>query len=237
MSKKSNNRYIFDMDGMVVDTQTEFHAIAEAHIIKKHHGYIISPDEISRHFAGMPTVKVFEALVPGCNTEFLRIEKWKYMYQMVEITKPKCLPGIYAMLLALSKRGIPMAIASASPPLWIVTCLTKAYPHENVLRERSLLEIFLGRTLTAEECEHPKPAPDVFLKAKAVLDRLCGVADPSGQTYVVGDGRSDVLGGLRAKMRVLYLSKTDTRFDNNLRVKRFTDSKALAQHILELEEL
>ncbi len=217
--------FIFDLDGMIVDTQTPFHAMCECAVLKLHHEIEISPEDISARFAGISTRQVFKELAPYCDPNFLVKEKWEKMYLLAESRRIECLPGMFELIRDLHQLGHGLAIASASPKRWIELCLEKAHPDEK------LMDIFKDKYFSAEDCERSKPHPDVFLKARTGFGNVEITEDMEKDTFVIGDGRADVLGGLAAKFPVLYLSSTNTEFDENMWVNRFNFSEELAQHV------
>ncbi|MCX6752909.1 MAG: HAD family phosphatase [Candidatus Nomurabacteria bacterium] len=222
---KTINRFAFDNDGTLIDSQLPFHATAEARILEKYAGLIVSPEEISERFAGMPTVKVFQELAPWYrNRNFLWAEKWKLMGEMTKENPVKCLPGMYELVHLLWERNIPISVASAAPPTWIEQSLFGAVKSNSTIPKIKLIDMF-NLIFSAEQCKNPKPHPEIFETAANAM------RETEGKTFVVGDGRSDVLGGLAANFEVLYLSRTNTEFDLNERVKRFTDSLQLTQYV------
>lgn len=221
--------FIFDLDGTIVDTQADFHAAAECEMLRRYCGKDVAPEEISSRFAGIPTAKVFEELVPGCDAKDLTEKKWDCMHKIAGKRSIDCLPGMYDFIFFLSKSHIPIAIGSASPLSWISTCLKEAL---NNGQESHLDNFFKNCYVSAEECENPKPAPDLFLLARERM--LSGNIENKDEfkIFVVGDGRADVLAGLAMDAYVLYLSPTDTEFDSNPKVKRFASTKELSEYII-----
>lgn len=221
---------IFDMDDTLCETSLSVHATVESQILKHYCNVDVDPREIAVRFAGLPTKKVFEEFSPGCDSEFLRSKKWEFVYQMMQTNSVKCLPLMYELIVILHEKGNPMAVASASPPLWIETCLKKAVSFDSKIQGPLLSDMFTV-AISAETCPKPKPAPDVFLKAESMLVEKYG--HNFGQTYVIGDGISDVLGGIAANMNVLYLSNDNKMFDGNHLVKRFRNSRELCNFVVE----
>jgi len=82
---------------------------------------------------------------------------------------------------------------------------------------RSLKHYFGENYVSAEQCSRPKPDPDVFLKAKEMVELEKG---PVEQWIAVGDGESDVKAGLAADMTVIYLSERNAEYDQHPRVAR-----------------
>ncbi|MEI6378251.1 MAG: HAD family phosphatase [Candidatus Falkowbacteria bacterium] len=222
--------FIFDLDGTLIDTQLLFHAKAES-IIFSQHGLNFEPAEISARYAGISTRKIFEDLLPQQDADRLVRQKWEIMDQLVRINPPIALPGMLEVCRFLKSRSIPIIIASASPRSWIKLCLGQPVNTNNRC-SLNLLDVFGDNYVSAEECENGKPAPDVFLLGKDTL----AIPDPDNviDWTVVGDGESDVAGGLAAGMKVLFLSNDNKSFDTHPNVKRFPNSIRLANHIKDL---
>lgn len=68
------------------------------------------------------------------------------------------LPGVRAWVAEAARRGLPVAIASSSPPAWV----------ERHLRTFGLLDAFAHRSCHDGSCP-PKPAPDLYLRAVEAL--------------------------------------------------------------------
>ena len=217
-------KFIFDSDGTIVDTQCPFHATVEAAILKKR-GVIVTPEEISERFAGRATKHVFAELAPGHDVELMYKEKWKDIYILANSKPIHCLPGMYELIDFLDEKKIPIAVASAAPSHWLDCCMRQSVLSNSMRPDIALRHFFGVGIFSAEECKNPKPAPDVFLKAAQYL------GGPDDMTYVLGDGRSDVLGGLAAGFEVLYLSTTNTEFDAHPHVKRFNSSFELSEYV------
>ncbi len=220
------NCFIFDLDGTITDTQTEFHARAECYVLKKFHNIKLKPKDISARFAGIPTRKVFKKLAPKCNADVLVEEKWKRMYQMGKRSAIETLSGMENLIQVLFANQVPISIATSSPQKWIELCL-----EEKIYSTTNLAKVFSGVCVSGEDCKKPKPNPEVFLKAQEAMFKLSKKNKSEFKTFVVGDGEADVLAGLAMKASVLYLS-SDKSFDENPKVTRFTSSKILCQHIL-----
>lgn len=188
--KKRKSAWIFDLDGTLVKTQCEFHAPAEARVLKAH-GIAMDPREISDRFAGVHTLEVFRQLAPDCNANDLLAEKWEHMEKLACI-KP-IQPVDYALRLInqLSARNIPMGIASASPRDWIHRCL------QNICIE-SRFDCFVS----ADDVARGKPAPDIFLLAAARM----GI-DPQ-RCIAVEDGEAGVHAALAAGMLTFWLTES-----------------------------
>jgi len=221
------NRFIFDLDGTVVNTPIPFNSFVESELLRIHQNIIIKPEELASRFAGMATKKVFKETAPNCDIDFMFKEKWRMMYELVKIKELKCLPFMYELIYDLNKNGNQIAVASASPLLWVKSCLSNAIPCINKdIYSQKLIEIFDGKYFSAESCKNNKPEPDVLLMANDSFDNSL-----EWNTYIIGDGRGDVLAGIAANLPVLYLSSTNNEFDNHHLVKRFSNTLLLSMYI------
>lgn len=220
------NKFIFDLDGTIVNTQIPFNSFVESELLRIHENIIIEPEELALRFAGMATKKVFKETAPDCNIDFMFKEKWRKMYELVQIKELKCIPFMYELIYDLNKKGNQMAIASASPLLWVKSCLQNAMPciSENIY-EQKLINIFDNKYFSAEGCKNNKPEPDILFMANDSFDHSV-----DGITYTIGDGRGDVLAGIAANFPVLYLS-SNKEFDGHPLVKRFNCSLGLVMYI------
>ena len=220
---------IFDLDGTILDTQTFVHAWAEAAVLMAR-GIIIDPSAISKKYAGRSTREVFRELAPGCDPDQLVKEKWEMIRQWLGSNDPEPLEYIINLIVHLRSKGIPIAIASASPSWYIEALLNKPINTLVIeLRKKgsptSLREIFGEVYVSAEDVPNPKPAPDVFLAAA----KLAGV-DPKN-CLVIGDGKSDVHGGIAAGMNVLFLGEEDDEIRSLPKVKAFANDELLYNYL------
>jgi phosphoglycolate phosphatase-like HAD superfamily hydrolase len=222
------NKFIFDLDGTIVNTQIPFNSFVESELLKVHQNIIIKPEELASRFAGMATKKVFKETAPDCDIDFMFKEKWKMMYQLVEQKAPKCLPGMYELIVDLSKNDNQLSVASASPLLWVLACLNNARPYSDEHPfESRLIDIFDGKYFSAEGCKNNKPDPELLFIANDIFNH-----HSNGITYTIGDGRGDVLASISANFPVLYLS-LNKEFDGHHLVTRFNSSLELSAYIRE----
>lgn len=197
--------FIFDLDGTLVNTQLPFHAAAECRVLSVL-GVELLPAELSRKFAGIPTRTVLRTILQEqgkvCDSaviEGLVQEKWRDIDALIKQADFAALDLLGTFAAGLADKGFPLAIASASPNWYVDEVCTKA---PIIGTDRCLINIFPVR-VSADEVPRPKPAPDVFLEAA----RRLGVTP--GDCVAVGDGLSDLRGGLDAGMRVIFLSQED----------------------------
>jgi beta-phosphoglucomutase-like phosphatase (HAD superfamily)/uncharacterized protein with PQ loop repeat len=226
---------IFDLDGMLFNSQTPIHATAECAVLAEHN-ISIKPEEISARFAGISTRRVFQELAPQLDPELLLEEKWRKVHEILEQSEPEPIEGMDRLLAFLTLNKVKISIASASPKWYIELFLEKyidvqrtkiGYPFRNT----KLKKYFGKNYVSAEEVTEPKPSPDVFLEAA----RRLGV-DPK-RCLVIGDGKSDALGATAAGMDALFFGNADEEIDNLKNVLSFSASKDLASYLIKQENL
>ncbi len=181
--------YIFDLDGTLVRTQSEFHAVAEVEVLKKY-GISLTADSISERFSGVHTLEVFKELAPSHDPHKLLKNKWEIMYSMAAQKPIELLSFAEELVRELRNQNIPLAIASASPLEWIRTCLGKTG-----------LESLFNGLASADEVAHGKPEPDVFLLAAKRLN-----VQPEN-CIAIDDGRAGAIAGVRANMKTFWLTQ------------------------------
>lgn len=187
---KKKKAVIFDMDGVVSDTQ-KFHAEVESLLLKEF-GIHMEPDEITRIYSGVADEKMFAELFEKHNVKVASVadvvfRKWDLMRQVASgrITP---IPHAVELIQQLKKEGFKLAIASAS---------TKAFINE-VMEALNIREYF-DTIVSAQEVQHGKPAPDIFLLAAKRL----GVQPE--ESVVIEDGRSGMIGATAANMKSIGL--------------------------------
>lgn len=178
---------IFDMDGVLSDTQT-LHAAVEAELVADF-GVALSAREITAKYAGVSDREFFEAVLGrrlGADAlEELIRHKWvRMMTRASGAIRP--IEDALELVRALARRGVPLAVASGSPREFV------AY----VLSELGIMDRFFAY-VGSDEVACGKPAPDVFLLAAARLH-----VDPRRCT-VIEDGAAGMVAAKRAGMHCI----------------------------------
>ncbi len=197
---KKPDAYIFDLDGTLVRTQSEFHAAAEVEVLKKLNIFL-TPEAISERFAGVHTLEVFNELAPSHDPHKLLRNKWEIMYSMADRKPIELLSFAGELVRELRSQNIPLAIASASPIEWIRTCLKKT----------DLQDLFYVLT-SADEVAHGKPEPDVFLLAAKRLN-----VRPEN-CIAIDDGRAGAIAGVRANMKTFWLTQNSDFIPGTIKI-------------------
>lgn len=150
---------IFDMDGLLVDSETVWH-IAETDLITSF-GYTYT-DEVRAHIIGtridefMVYLRSYYRLEP--TVEQLSAQLIDDMLRLIP-TQVKPQPGANEVIQYVVERGWPLAIASSSPQA-IIDATVKAQGWGDVFAVRC----------SAEFEAKGKPAPDVYLTAAKALN-------------------------------------------------------------------
>ncbi|CAM3513859.1 MULTISPECIES: HAD family hydrolase [Saccharibacillus] len=176
--------FIFDMDGVIIDSEP-LHFDVDRQVLE-YYGHSITQEQL-------------EGYVGMTNPEFWSILRGEYgMSQTVEeiieyqlgiklgvlhAAQMEPIPGIRELLAELRRGGIPRAIASSSPRVFI----------EAVLDKFGLQGEF-DFVVSSEEVPRGKPSPDVYLRAAELLG-----ADPA-RCVVLEDARHGIAAAKAAGM-------------------------------------
>jgi HAD superfamily hydrolase (TIGR01509 family) len=162
---------IFDMDGVLVDTEPSFHAALNEVLAPtgKQIGW-----EPYKKFLGTSVSVTWRGVMAELGLELDgRDYVGRYNERLVEVlARPKpLLPGVVSLIERLRAQSTPIAVATSSMRPWL----------EAVFRGASLpLETF-DALVSREMVERSKPAPDLYLKAAEMLgvapDRCVAVED------------------------------------------------------------
>jgi HAD superfamily hydrolase (TIGR01509 family) len=161
MLKKPVEAVLFDMDGLLLDTEAvyveAYKAAADAFAIEM-------PMGLCHAMIGIPT-RECDGIIqnhygPGFDVKRFQLCFREHAEGMMEDGIP-VKPGAAELLAYLSGRGLPLAIATSSRPATVDRHLGRA----------GLLHHF-SAVATRHDVERPKPHPDVYLEAA----RRLGVA-------------------------------------------------------------
>jgi beta-phosphoglucomutase family hydrolase len=168
---------IFDMDGLMFDTESLFH-IAQAAIAAKRgkeFTYTIQAKMMGQKSLHAIEIMLDELGLSDDPSEILR-ERDVHYAELLK-TRSEMMPGLLELLDFLEAHHLCTAIASGSQRAWI-----------NFLLERFNLRDRFEVIVSSDEVERGKPSPDIFLKA---VERL-GL--PASSCLVL----EDALNGIRA---------------------------------------
>lgn len=149
---------IFDLDGVIVESENA-HIEAERQVFLKHN-LVISAEELHR-YTGTTAKVMFTELIAryrlATTFEEINHQKEKILLKLLE-QDAEPTRGVLSLIRELKRRDIRLAIGSSSTRKLIDYVLTK-------LNITSLFDCILA----AEDVEHSKPNPEIFLKAATKL--------------------------------------------------------------------
>jgi len=200
---------IFDMDGVISDTQ-KLHAAQESKMLSRFK-INLSVEEMTKRYSGVSTKKFFKELLDGIGAEYnlaeLMHEKWAGMLEMSKKHVDE-IPGAISLINEAKKAGLKIAVASASDMNYVFT----------VLKTLGVYDLFDAIT-SSEEVKNGKPEPDVFLLAA----KRIGVA--SENCVVIEDGISGIIAAKKAGMLSIGLVKdrNDESYPADIRVESLNE--------------
>jgi HAD superfamily hydrolase (TIGR01509 family) len=180
---------VFDMDGVLVDSEPLWHE-AEIEVFGRHGIALTSADcaettgvridAVVEHwrgrfpaaFQGVKSAAVVDAIVAG-------------VVERVSL-RGQAMRGVDEAIAAVASHGMPLAVASSSPPAII-----------NAVLQRLGVRHHFAAVLSAWGLPRGKPDPEVYFAACAALGH-----DP-GDVVAIEDSQSGLLAGLAAGMMVI----------------------------------
>lgn len=168
---------IFDMDGVISDTQ-KLHSKIESKLLLRF-GIEISPEEISKKYSGVRTKEFFNDLLKNQEMEYnldsLMDEKWSEMENFAS-KSIDAIDNSIELIKRLSSEGYPLAVASASNLNYVRT----------VLSTLGVLDCFTY-VVSGDMVSKGKPDPESFLLAASKIN-----IDPEN-CLVIEDGISGMI--------------------------------------------
>jgi HAD superfamily hydrolase (TIGR01509 family) len=195
---------IFDMDGVLLDSEPlHLQALNEV-LAPLGHRATAAED---RQFFGLTNEECWRVIMrryalPGRLDDYLARYDEAVLRVLQQPVTPT--PGVPELLARLRRRGVRLALASASKRSWVDATL-------QAIGLRRAFEV----VVSADDVAHGKPAPDLF----SLAARRLGV--PPERCVVVEDSPNGVLAGRRAGMAVVAVRRPETDdhpFDDAVRV-------------------
>ncbi len=201
---------LFDCDGVIADSESVIARILADEITKL--GWPMTPEEEQRRFRGM-TGKMLEAAL--INHLGAVPEGWRARIGAcinAALTEElQAVPGVFEVIAQMARHGRKMAVASNSGRREL----------ELKLSHLGLLAQFEGRAFSAQDVTHPKPAPDIYLKAAAA----CGVAPKD--CLVIEDTAFGARAGIAAGCNVFGFTREHDPAMAELDIPTFSDMRDL----------
>ena len=177
---------IFDLDGLLVDTQ-KIYQIGMKEIGKKYE--IAMTDSLAKEYTGASPDHIAKEIELKFSVDGVAYinDVLEYVAKQ-ELNDLSLKPGVKEMLTYLQSLKIPMAVASGSP---------------RALIDRNLklvdIDAYFSVIVSTQEVEHGKPAPDIFLEAAHRLN-----VDPK-HCFVFEDAINGVHAGVSAGCKTIMI--------------------------------
>lgn len=185
---------IFDMDGVLADSEPLYHLSLNQ--VLQAHGHSLT-DEDNRIILGTTVEFTWQTLKDRFRLDG-RLEDWIGVYDEVLLKnlRENIAPshGLYGLLDTLDSRGLPFGLASSSQANWVDVILT-------ILKVKERFQVVMAGDMVA----NGKPAPEIYLTAAAKL----GV-DPT-RCLVFEDSPHGIQAGKAAGMTVVAVLTDMTR--------------------------
>lgn len=193
MEKNMRKWVIFDMDGVIVDSEYTFLSSKTEMLLDRG----IDTDESYQYqFMGTTFDYMWRVMKEECqledSVEDLIAEMNRRRQEMIDRDGVKAIKGAKELIQFLTKKGYQLAVASSSPKDDI----------EKNLAALGLSQYFKV-TVSGEEVAHSKPQPDVFLRAAQLLG-----AEPE-KTFVFEDTKNGSLAAKAAGMICIGFANPD----------------------------
>lgn len=174
---------LFDFDGVVMDTETQY-TLFWNEIGEK---YFPQYPEFGRIIKGQTLTRIYDTYFPDMEevrqeiTDSLNLFEKEMHYDFI--------PGVVGFMKNLREHGVKMAIVTSSNQMKMA----------NVYRAHPELKELVDYILTAEQVKHSKPAPDCFLLGADILGTVpenCVVFEDSFHGLEAGNAAGMLVVGL-----------------------------------------
>ena len=174
---------VFDMDGVLVDTEPLHYATARA---------LVAPAELPMSdYEGFIGTSGFVAWLHetyDIPEDVIRERSSELFFEQLKTNGLEAMPGAAALIDVVQDRGLATAVVTMTQPDWT----------EATLRAAGLRDRF-DVIVTVRDVEHGKPAPDLYLHAaeRLGIDPQCAIA--------VEDSGHGITAAAAAQMQVVQL--------------------------------
>ena len=208
----SNKAFIFDLDGVIVDT-AKYHYLAWRNLAISL-GFDFT-EEQNEHLKGVSRVKSLEILLEigninlsGDKKKVLLDEKNnEYLEYVNKMTPDEILPGVLTVLDFLDTKGVKFALGSASKNASLI------------LEKVDLLDRF-SALVDGNDVSKAKPDPEVFLIGASKLNK-----DPEN-CIVVEDAIAGIQAANKAKMLSIGIGNKEVLNEANYVFKDMNEIKS-----------
>ncbi len=215
--EKSFSAIIFDMDGLVLDTEKTYSIAWQKASAAMGNKFT---EEFCLSMSGLHYQAIEQKLIAFCGAEFDLKEfnrlSGSYWHQYVNKQGIPVKKGFFTLLNKLKNQGIPFCLATNSRLVNALECL-KLAGIENVF------SIVISR----DEVNKAKPAPDIFLFAANILKT------PIDQCLIVEDSLTGILAAVSAGAESVYIPSTLAVDESTIKLASyfFNDLDELSENI------
>ena len=182
------NAFIFDMDGLMFDTERVFRS-----------AWDYAGEKLGVGKAGFMIMRTMGMNRAGCDQtwrdEFGDVDLdalWRYTKEYHDAYYAQytvsAKPGLYDLLTYLKRRGYKLAVASST-----------ARPTVERHLNRAQVRHYFDAVVTGDMVENSKPAPDIYLKAAAAI------GEKPEDCWAIEDSRNGLLSAHAAGMEVIMV--------------------------------
>ena len=184
---------IFDMDGLVLDTETTYFAAWQQ--AAKAMGYTL-PESFCLSLSGLHYKDVKLKLMAYCGADF-NLQSFNqlsaiYWHEHVNAHGINIKYGFTELLEFIVQQQIPYCLATNSRAVNAYECLEIA----------GIKDVF-STIITRDDVQQGKPSPDIFLKASELLQA------PISQCMVLEDSHAGVVAAFRAGAFSMFVPSTE----------------------------
>jgi HAD superfamily hydrolase (TIGR01509 family) len=146
---------IFDNDGLLLDTEDAWTRAEETLFARRGRTFTLEHKRSLIGSAGADAARKLEAMLDLPGEGEALMEEMHELVMEVALAGVELRPGALDLLERLRGAGVPIAVASNSRREFV----------ERTLGSAGLLDGRFQAVISAEDVEHPKPAPDIYLEA------------------------------------------------------------------------
>ncbi|MBS0623712.1 MAG: HAD family phosphatase [Verrucomicrobia bacterium] len=159
MSGKNNIGFLFDFDGVLADSH-DLHWASWQLLQKEDPSFCMTQDQFFSGF-GKRNELILKELAPVQSQA--QHKKWAYrkeeLFRQLAENQLGLLPGMAQFLTQVMQAGIPHIIASSTP-----------VANLEMFLQKTDVGLYFTDFVSAEQVEHGKPAPDIFLAAAQKIE-------------------------------------------------------------------
>ena len=188
MAETKNIAVLFDFDGVVVDTETQYSVFWHKMGVD-----YLGMEDLESRVKGQTLMYIYDTFFPGMTKE--REEITVGLDRFEQDMSYDFVPGVEEFIADLHRNGVKMAVVTSSNDKKM----------EAVYRAKPEIKSMFNRILTAEMFTASKPAPDCFLLGMEVF------GTPPETTYVFEDSFNGLKAGMASGATVIALATTNSR--------------------------